>query len=251
MTNLSIGTHSGALFGVPILLPRNRRCEPESVNGQYHFMSEIGRVIRAATPYKVRALDRLIPLHGTTVITPESMKAFEREMVSLTMNNRNVCIEKYVHSIAPGEVWAEVVMAIGVVARVTHGSQRFSLPAPDVWQAMLPRLHGYLGFHVSELHGAVIGPVKWIDAAIDDARKMLISSATRSMPEGPAGEIDEVTVTAGDQAYHVHLSNGSHVRVIDVPARNGGDVSMEIARLDENIRFLTGKSAVWSKETQH
>lgn len=81
MTEHVIGTHSGALFGVPILLPRNRRCETESIRGQYLFMTELTRILRAATPYRVRALDRLIPLTGATVISPETMKEFEREMV--------------------------------------------------------------------------------------------------------------------------------------------------------------------------
>lgn len=249
MTEHVIGTHSGALFGVPILLPRNRRCETESIRGHYLFMTELTRILRAATPYRVRALDRLIPLTGATVISPETMKEFEREMVSLAMHNRTASIEQYVHAIAPGEVWPEVVMAIGVVARETNGGSRFSLPAPDVWQTMVLKLQGYLGFHMTELGGAVIGQAKWIDAAIDDARRMLISTGTRTIAD--ESEIDGVTITTVDQTYRVHFHNGSSVRVIDVPARNGGDVGGEIARLDESIRFLTGKSAVWGHETRH
>lgn len=249
MTEHKVGTHSGALFGVPILLPRNRRCLTESIRGQYLFMTEVTRVLRAATPYRVRALDRLIPLTGATVISPETMKEFEHEMVSLAMHNRTASIERYVHAIGPGEIWPEVVMAIGVVAREANVSSRFSLPAPDVWQAVVPRLQGYLGFHMTELDGAVIGQAKWIDAAIDDARRTLISTGTRTIAE--ESEIDGVTITTVDQAYRVHLHNRSGVQVIDVPARNGGDVDREIARLDESIRFLTGKSAVWGHETRH
>jgi hypothetical protein len=253
MTEHVIETHSGALFGVPILLPRNRRCLPESIRGQYLFMTEVTRILRAATPYRVRALDRLIPLTGATVISPETMTEFEREMVSLAMLNRTASIERYVHAIGPGEVWPEIVMAIGVVARETNGSSRFSLPAPDVWQSVVPKLQGYLGFHMTELGGAVIGHAKWIDAAIDDARRMLICTGTRTIADDFAGEseIDGVTITTVDQAYRIHLHNESGVRVIDVPARNGGDVGAEIARLDESIRFLTGKSAVWGHETRH
>ncbi|MFC0697414.1 hypothetical protein [Paraburkholderia humisilvae] len=177
------------------------------------------------------------------------MKDFEREMVSLAMHNRTASIERYVHAIGPGEVWPEVVMAIGVVARETNGSQRFSLPAPDVWQSVVPKLQGYLGFHMTEVGGAVIGQAKWIDAAIDDARGMLICTGTRTISE--ESEIDGVTITTVDHAYRVHLHNGSGVRVIDVPARNGGDVDGEIARLDESIRFLTGKTAIWGHETRH
>jgi hypothetical protein len=101
-------------------------------------------------------------------------------------------IEKYVHSSAPGDVWAEVVMTIGVVSRVRHGNSQSNLPAPDVSQSMLPRLYGYLGFHVDELGGAVIGRVIWIDTAMDDARQMLIGAGARSMAETATGEFDQV-----------------------------------------------------------
>lgn len=97
----------------------------------------------------------------------------------------------------------------------------------------------------------MIGQVEWIDAAIDDTRLMLISAGTRSMTQRVAAKIDEIAVPTVGQAYRVHLHNGSRVGVIDVPARNGGDASAGIARLDENIRFLTGKSAVWSRKHHH
>jgi hypothetical protein len=253
MTNKPLETFSGALFGVPILLPRQRKCRTESAKGQYRFMEELALLMRATTPYKVRTLDRFISLHGTTVISPASMRNFEREMVAMTMKGKTARIEKYVHAVGPGDEWPLVVIAIGVVARATTGASRFSLPAPDVWQSIHAKLQGYLGFHVEEFQGAAIGQIQWIDKAIDDARRMLLGAGTRRI-EGALGDgaaIEGVTVTTMSQGFRVHLHNSSGVNVIEVPARSGADIGAEIAGIDESIRFLTGKAAVWGLETRH
>ncbi|MBA9860150.1 hypothetical protein DEE69_29975 [Ralstonia insidiosa] len=253
MTSTALETYSGALFGVPILLPRTRKCRTESAKGQYWFMEELTQLVRAATPYKVRTLDRFISLEGTTVISPASMRSFEREMAAMTMKGKTAKIDKYVHAVGPGDDWPLVVLAIGVVARTTSGLASFSLPAPDVWQSMLAKLQGYLGFHVEEFQGAVIGQIQWIDKAIDDARRMLLGAGTRRIEGSVAGgaAIDGVTVTTMEEGFRVHLHNSGGVSVIDVPARNGADIGAEIAGIDESIRFLTGKAAVWGLETRH
>lgn len=253
MTSNALETYSGALFGVPILLPSPRKCRTESVMGQQRFMKELTQLVRAATPYKVRTLDRFISLQGTTVISPASMRSFEKEMVALTIKGKSARIDNYVHAVGPGDDWPLVVMAIGVVARDTNGAARFSMPAPDVWQSMLMRLQGYLALHVEEFKGAVIGQIQWIDKAIDDARGMLLGAGTRriELAEHDGAEIEGVTVTTMEEGYRVHFHNGSGGSFIDVPARNGADIRAEIAGIDQSIRFLTGKSAVWGLETRH
>jgi hypothetical protein len=136
---------------------------------------------------------------------------------------------------------------VGLMKRLNTLSRPKSpaLPAPDVWQSMLVKLQGYLGFHVEEFQGAVIGQIQWIDKAIDDARRMLMGACTRRI-EGSVAD-----GTAMEEGFRVHLHNSSGVSVIDVPARNGADIGAEIAGIDENIRFLTGKTAVWGLETRH